>query len=384
MRKNDNTPKAIVGLPVLRGEEFIPKVSDTFIEISGRCNAKCPYCARQRFQQRHSGKNMSPALFEQILDHLINIGLLHIDQTSSIHLYNWGEPFLNPEINDILKVLKKKKLYAGISSNFIVKPELDNDNLPVIRYVTFSLSGFTQDSYGKIHGASLKKVLDNFEDFYGKIRDYAPNTEINIAWHRYAFNERELWKAYKYFDRPGIHFSPTIAYLNDLPEMLSYAEGGLPEDRQRQAEKDIFLDYISQGLAYHRQRSKHYLCFMWKSLAIDETGQLLLCCGMSNEDTDHILGNVLEMSAEEIWQKKLSDSICKTCISSGLPRAIGPSGMIGNKPLPPGGKGNYFKLWCQLHLNDIIYRVIRMLRVLPQGEQIIHMLIKIKGKVRRI
>lgn len=221
MQKNDNIPKDVVDLPILSGKKFISKVSGLFIEISGRCNAKCPYCARQRFNQRYSGKNMSPVLFGQILDHLLNIGLLHRDHTPTIGLFNWGEPFLNPEINDILKILKKKKLYAGVSSNFIVKPEIDKDNLPVISKVTFSLSGFSQDSYGKIHGASLNKVLDNFEDFYDKIRDYAPNTNLRIAWHRYTFNERELWEAYKYFDRPGIRFHPVIAYLNDLHEMLS-------------------------------------------------------------------------------------------------------------------------------------------------------------------
>lgn len=370
--------KAIVDLPILRGKKFIPKVSNITIEISGRCNAKCPYCARQRFKQRYSGKNMSPVLFEQILDHLLNIGLLHRDHTSTIHLYNWGEPFLNPEINDILKILKKKKLYAGISSNFIVKPEVDKDNLQVISNITFSLSGFSQDSYGKIHGASLHKVLYNFEDFYDKIRNYAPNTILHIAWHRYTFNEGELWEAYKYFDRPGIRFHPKIAILHVLSEMLSYAEGGLSglsEDRQRQAETDLFLNHIPQKLAYHRQRSKHYHCFMWNYLVIDETGQLLLCCGMANNDLDHILGNVLEMSAEEIWQKKLSDLICKTCISSGWPRA---ADSIGNKPLPPGGNDDYFKLWCQLNLLDGLGpKGARIIRNLPMGEEIVRMIKKI-------
>jgi MoaA/NifB/PqqE/SkfB family radical SAM enzyme len=380
VRKNDNIPKAIVGLPILGGKKFIPEVSNITIEISGRCNAKCPYCIRQRFKQRYSGIIMSRALFENILNHLFDIGLLPRDYTSAINLYNWGEPFLNPELNDILEVLKKKKLRAAISSNFIVKPELDKDNLSVISIIILSLSGFTQNSYGKIHGASLKRVLDNFEDLYQKIRNYSPNTRILIAWHRYRFNESELWEAYKYFDRPGIHFHPTVAALNDLPEMLSYAEGVLPEDRRKQAEDDLFLDYISQGLAYHRQRSKQYHCFDWKSLVIDETGQLLLCCGMSNEDTDHVLGNVIEMSAEEIWQKKLSDPICKTCISSGGPRMY-VSGMYYKKPLPSGEKGSYFKLRYQLCLFGVIDRGTRIIRLLPGGEQIICMLRKMRDTV---
>jgi len=353
-------------------------MSRIFIEISGKCNAKCPYCARQRFKQRHLGKNMSPALFEQILDHLQNIGSFHRLHNSMIYLYNWGEPFLNTEINCILKILKKKKLYAGISSNFIVTPEIDKENYPIIREVIFSLSGFSQNSYGKIHGASLNKVLNNLDNFHENIRKFAPDTNIDIAWHRYTFNERELWTAYKYFDRLGIRFKPAVAVLNDLHEMLNYAEGRLSENRQEEAERDLFLNYLSQVIAYHRQKSKHYHCFMWNSLVIDEAGQLLLCCGMTKNDLDHILGNALEMLEKEIWEKKLTDSICIRCISSGVARA---SLNFGNPPLPSGGKETYekyYKLWYQLNLS----KILRTIKDIPGGEEIAYIAKKIRDTVR--
>jgi len=382
--RNDDMLKGIVDLSIFRDGKFIPKVSSIFFEISGGCNAECPYCARQRFKQRYSGKNISPVLFEKILEHLLNIGLLHRDHNQTIQLYIWGEPSLNPEINDILKVLQKHNLSGGISSNFIEMPKIDKDTLPMLRNVTFSLSGFSQDSYGKIHGASLKRVLGHFEDFYEQIRKYAPNTSINIAWHRYTFNELELWEAYKYFHRPSIRFSPTVALLIDFPEMLSYTEGGLSEDRQRQAGKDLFLNHISQGLAYHKKRSKDYHCSQWNYLVIDEIGQLLLCCNLTNNNLDNVLGNVLKMSAEDIWQKKLSGSICKTCILSGVPRAFNP---IGNKPLPTGGNGSYFKLWYELNLSNgffsyVFHNVVRIVRDLPGGDKIVRMIRTLRDKVK--
>ena len=382
MQNNDISMGQIEGFPMLKGRKFIPKVSTIFIEVSGRCNAKCPYCARRRFDQRYSGMNMSPVLFEQILDHLRNIGLLHRARTSAIALYNWGEPFLNREINDILDILKKRNLYAGVSSNFIVKPEVDEDHLQIIRNVTFSLSGFSQDSYGRIHGALLNRVLDNFEQFYERFHDCAPNRKIDIAWHRYKFNEKELWKAFKYFDRPGIRFRPTVAYLNDLIEMLRFSEGGLSPERREQAETDLFLDYISDILAYHKQRSTRYSCFMWDHLVIDEAGQLMLCCGMTHHDEEHVLGNVLEMSAEEIFQKKFSDPICNSCIASGVPRA---ALCFGNKPLPLGRAGDRFKLWHQTRMpNGLWYyigsKVAKTIAYLPWGEKAASELRKMKNK----
>jgi len=369
VRNDIDTPNKIVSFPILKGEEFVAKVSNISIEISGRCNAKCPYCARQRFEQRYAGKNMSPILFEQILDHLIEIGLIHREHGRIIYLYNWGEPFLNPKINEILKILQKNNQSGGVSSNFIKIPKIDRDTLQILSEVKFSLSGFSQDSYSKIHGASLKTVLSHFEDFYELIRNYSPNTKIIIAWHRYKFNEQELFEAFQYFHRPGIHFSPSIAYLNDLHEMLDYAKGELSENRKKQAEKDLFLDHISEGLAYHKKRSKNYLCFMWNYLVVDETGQLLLCCGMSNKDHNHILGNVLKMSSEEIWQKKLSDSICSNCILSGVPRALGP---IGHKNIPNVRLRNSIELWYHINLTngylDYMYAQLgKMIRDFPWG-----------------
>lgn len=354
------------------------RASDFFIEISGKCNARCPYCARQRFENRYSGHNMSPGIFEKIIDHLFTLEILNSDNASTIKLYNWGEPFLNPGINRILEILKKNRLFADVSSNFIIKPEIDNDLLPVISGVTFSLSGFSQASYGKIHGASLAKVLDNFEDFYKLLRCSAPDTKICISWHRYNFNESEFWQAYKYFNRPGIRFLPTVAYFNDLPEMLDFSLHNVPKARLKQAHKDLFLDHVSQKLDYCKLRSKGYRCFMWDQIVIDENGQLLLCCGMTSQDQEHVLGNILSMTTEEIFRKKSLDPICPTCIASGFPQA---AGIIGYKSLPPGGNGNYLKLWTRYSLAGPCIRYLsskmgRIIKDLPGGGNLFRQLRK--------
>ena len=351
------------------------KASTVYIEISGKCNAKCSYCIQRRLKQaKHFGGIMSPILFEQILDYLFKLEILDKFNSYDICLYNWGEPFLNPEINDILQILKKKKLYGVISSNFIVRPDIDKECLPVISTLTFSLSGFSQDSYGRIHGASLDKVLNNFEDFYVKIRKYSLKTKIQIAWHRYLFNENEFWDAYRYFNRPGISFSPAIAYLNDLLEMIDFLEGGLPEDRKKQAEKDLFLNHIRKDIAYHKKKSKSYRCPAWDFLVIDETGQLSLCCGVTRYDSEHVLGNILEMSAEEIWKSKFSNPLCNKCLSSGLARWAYNRDIGGfhDKPWPSGGGLYHLKLWSQCNL--VPSRVAKILRKLPNGEKIVHKL----------
>jgi len=79
------------------------KVSSVFVEVSGICNARCPYCGQRRLkEEKHLGAIMSPNLFEKD-SWIISLSLISFERgdRSSILLYNWGEPFLNPEINAI-------------------------------------------------------------------------------------------------------------------------------------------------------------------------------------------------------------------------------------------------------------------------------------------
>ena len=112
----------------------------------------------------------------------------------------------------------------------------------------------------------------------------------------------------------------------------SFADG-VPAARHAGQEEDVFLDHIREGLARSKGRGENYHCPSWDQLAIDETGQLLLCCGMTSHDSDHVLGNILEMSAEEIWETKPSDAFCRECISSGLARWLSESD-FHSMPLP--------------------------------------------------
>jgi MoaA/NifB/PqqE/SkfB family radical SAM enzyme len=321
------------------------------IEISGACQAKCQYCMQYRLRKdKNFGSAMPPALFEEILVHLFDIGILDRNRSRKIPLYNWGEPFLNKRVNEILGILRNYGQFANISSNFIHVPEIDHDALSTIKHLTLSLSGITQDTYGRIHGHRIEEVLDNFDRFYALLRQHSPETKINISWHRYQFNEHEFWEAFKYFKRPGIAFGPVTAFFNDGQEMMDYVQGTLAEDRMVMAQEDLFLESISKSIAYHRERSIGYKCPAWNSLVLSELGQVLLCCAYGQYDS-HRFGNILELSADEVWKRKSSDPICDQCVSQGLARYYHEQRLYTptEKPLPPGGGLGRIALYYDRH-----------------------------------
>lgn len=361
------------------------RINAVGIEIAGMCNAKCPYCSQRRLERaKNFGKFISPELFEQILNHLLEVEIISELNPPPIQLYVWGEPFLHPQLNEILHILKKKKFLAQISTNFIKEPDIDDANLSALDSVTFSLSGFTQESYDKIHGASLDRVLKNFDNFYERIRQYSPKTAIYIAWHRYTFNEGEFWQAYKFFNRPGIDFSPALAYLVDLPEMMDFVGEKLSKDRCRQAESDLFLNDIRHNLEYCSKTSTNYHCPGLDLIIINEIGQLMICCCVTRGDSEYILGNILEMSAEEIWKAKFNNQLCIECTSSGLAKWFWNQRTYNKKPWPPGGGLGRLHLWSSnfkiLYYGGVRAKIGQLLRKLPKGEKLINVFKSFEGR----
>lgn len=350
-----------------------------FIEISGICQAKCPYCLQRSLKQGQVGGSfMDTEKFSSIVEHLMAQGLLH--PRDNITLFSWGEPLLNPQINDILDVMRSKHLTGGISSNFIKRSIISEDNLKILDNVTFSISGFSQETYGRIHGAPLSSVLRNFESFYSDYRRVCPDKSIKIAWHRYRFNEHEFWNAFAYFNRPGLVFTPYVAYLNDLELMLELHRKGLEPAFMEKASKELFLDYIQNMLTYHSKLSKDYHCPALDTVVIDDVGNLLLCCGAYRHNPSFVLGNVMSMSFDEIISSRMNHAFCKGCITSGVAR-FGYATSVGGRldvPWPSGPFIDRFLLWKRNRsLRSFIKRALRSL---PQGDRLIDVLRKMRHR----
>ncbi|MDR2412478.1 MAG: radical SAM protein [Holosporales bacterium] len=78
------------------------------IEISGRCNARCKYCCTGQGRHVTTVPYMKAEKFAAIMAHLKKIGGFRRGKwgkSDSIFLFNWTEPTLNPELDEILSIL---------------------------------------------------------------------------------------------------------------------------------------------------------------------------------------------------------------------------------------------------------------------------------------
>lgn len=160
------------------------------VEPASICNLRCPICP--------SGLNQSlrnPALlpltdFKNMID---DIG----DYLVCIQLWEWGEPFLNPYIYDMIAYAKKKGIIVISSTNahFINKQEnVDRLVASGLDGLILAVDGTTQEVYEQYRvGGKLDQVLDGIRLLVKTRRERkAEKPRLLLRMVINAFNEHQV------------------------------------------------------------------------------------------------------------------------------------------------------------------------------------------------
>ena len=280
------------------------------VDISNVCNAKCKWCTTGRRNRIKPTEPhyMSQDLFRRILDYCIGNDI--IEEKADVELYSWGEPFLNPDILNMLDLLVERKMPFNLSTNGAVGGILKREHVEGITFLMFSLSGFSQKTYGKIHGLNLKNVLSNIRMMVEPFREMGMLDKVEINFHVYQFNIGEVGLCAEFCRELGIRFVPRYAYLADWDLCNGYLTNQLNKDDMKEVSKDLFCHYYDQLL---EECPDGYICPQMDRLFIDSCGNVLSCAWA----VDDILGDIFEMSYKEIAEKKAGYYRCKECLESG-------------------------------------------------------------------
>ncbi len=131
------------------------KSSKTFtywVDIVGACNLRCPSCPRGNFtpsdvvQSTPDAGLMTFELYKDIIRKIKEDGP---SLNPQVHLYNWGEPLLHPEIAKFVEYTLDQGIYCGLSANL----NYDKTVRDVVRAGPYfnrgTLCGFNQGTDGQ-------------------------------------------------------------------------------------------------------------------------------------------------------------------------------------------------------------------------------------------
>lgn len=282
-----------------------------FIELCGACNAQCPFCLCGRYKD-HRPRVISPETFRAILGVLCGRRL--IDPSSVVGLYNWGEPFLHPAIGDLLAIANEHRLGYGLSTNASVRPAIDGAFVRGLRSMTFSMPGFSQASYERIHKFDFEEIREHIEAIVVQCREAGYRGDFRISFHIYQFNMDEIRPCAEFARRLGVSFVPQLAILNHWDHLWNWVNGSMEGSMLREVSETLLCYAIRPLLS---QAPPDYRCPQYDMLVIDEEASVQLCCQVPATPR-YLAGNLLTDDVGQILERRENNEVCRDCLRRGM------------------------------------------------------------------
>lgn len=292
--------------------EQIPALTTIYLNPTDRCNLTCMHCwinpsfAHDRFTPtKRQDSELTPDEIENIVKQSIALGLKSIKLTG-------GEPFLRSDIYDIIKILKKYKLYVHIEANGTLIDKAGLRFLKALRVdrLSISVDSPTPEVHDNIRGIKgafertkwlleslttsrisreiimslLKENIDDIEDLITfakkmKVNNIKLNMIIPTGRGKYLYKKNAV---------------PSIEELIELNRML---------ERKHISERSIPV-HLSIPPAFKSIRSLVMdgcaNCNILNILGILSNGDVSIC-GIGRTEKALVLGNVRVKPIREIW-----------------------------------------------------------------------------------
>lgn len=269
----------------IRIEGFPPGIFDgntpplpvtAMIEVSSRCNLRCPLCSVGR-RALPRWNDMPLATFARIVRRLA-------PAVRRLALHNLGEPLLHRELPELVRVARAAGIPAVfLSTNLAVEvPERVRALAESgVREIVCSLDAGTAATYPVYRvGGDWSTVLANLDTLRAareRLGPAAPRIRLQFLLFRHNLDERTAFRelAHRY----------QVGYEIKVASAPRGSEHWLPEDA-----------------GWHRasRESDHGWCSRpWQHTTVLSDGTVVPCC--KDADGAHALGNAAEQDFDEIW-----------------------------------------------------------------------------------
>ena len=155
---------------------------------------------------------------------IIKIAKFQDPSKTSLHLYNWGEPLLHPQINEILEIASEKNFNIYISSNLNINKNITTLIENNVKFLRISNSGYYQENYENTHRrGNVNLVKSNMYLLRYLIDKSKKNIDIELFYHMYKSNiGKDLIRMKELCDDLEFKFTPIIANFVNVEKVMRY------------------------------------------------------------------------------------------------------------------------------------------------------------------
>lgn len=304
------------------------------LEIDSHCNVRCALCFpgnKEGYVKTHG--RMSLELVERILDKIVQ------ENPAALVLpFGNSEPFLHPQLPEIIAAVKRRGLAFRLSSNMNYVNRMEEVVAQQPDLFVIGVSGWTQGMYGKTHqGGDIERVKRNMYDL-GQLRQKY-GTRVLVSYHLYRDNmgPEEQGEMATFCRNLGFEFMPAPARGISMENMLSYlryrekqrtgtvpdmpiGKDGLDWNKLLPPPNQNYLDHVGRLWVSPEQAQEMYARWPVPNTCpishlgcyIRWDGKVTLCCIMEDRRLD--LGSYLEMTQDQICAARQGHPLCHECL----------------------------------------------------------------------
>ncbi len=258
------------------------------IEPTNICNLKCPLCPVPLNKLGRKPRNMKLEEFKDIINDMEDYLLFLV-------LWDWGEPFMNPQLPQMIRYASEREIQTVTSTN---AQFLDNEAYleeiltSGLSTLIVAIDSAEEDNY-KLYRkkGSLNKALSGLQKLVEMRNRLGSTTHINMRMVIMRHNEHELGRLRRLARKIGVDRFSVKAVTPGFDEHFLDSEYVPKKIRYR------FFEY--KPGTYERVRIDMVCRRPWEIASILSNGDVVPCCW--DYDDSMKVGNVLEKPFTKIW-----------------------------------------------------------------------------------
>lgn len=258
------------------------------IEPTTACNLGCPECPSGLKQFTRATGNLKLDLFEKFIDQIAK-------RCSYITFYFQGEPYINPQFLEMVKMGSRKGMYTATSTNaHFITPDVAKRTVESgLDRLIISIDGTTQEVYEQYRKqGSLEKVIAGTKNMIAAKQELGSSTpHLIFQFLVVKPNEHQIEEVHELAKELGVD-----EVKLKTAQVYDYENGNplIPENQKysRYARKSDGTYRVKNALDNHCWR-------MWSSCVVTWDGNVVPCC--FDKDAMYQLGNVSSSSFRNVW-----------------------------------------------------------------------------------
>jgi MoaA/NifB/PqqE/SkfB family radical SAM enzyme len=246
------------------------------IEAANVCNLACPYCFTGAGEEGRRRGHFPLPLYQRLIDELG-------DYLLEVELHNWGEPLLNKNIPELIRIAHNRGISTILSTNFSFPFDAARAEAIVsagLSQMGVSIDGVTQETYEKYRvKGRLDTVLQNVKRVIEAKRALgSPTPRLIWEFHVFEHNKHEVEQA--------------RAMARELGMDIDVSKGWVAGP-----------EWDPDGpIKFFMAPTMDRCGFLWQRAVVNADGGVSPCCGAFYQEDD--FGSVGEMSFKEVWNNE--------------------------------------------------------------------------------